>query len=320
MVELMGRWNSWLGKRMFYVVLSALFIGFNTPLPQLPIFTKIAVVLFAYMSFITALDTSFKQFIKILKEPWIPLWMIFLIHIGAPIVAWIVGWIFYPQDQLIRLGFLISASIPVAVTSIIWTSLTNGNVPLALVVVTLDTLIVPIILPLFFLITVGEVVAIDYQDLILRLLIMVTIPSVVGMFIHDMTQGRLEKFTKTVGGFTSKMAFFMVIFLNAAMVADEFHWDFTMLKLLSVVLLLVIAGYALGYLGYRLLKGAPSGVLSAMLYNVGMRNISFGTLLALSYFPPAVAVPITLAMLYQQPMAAIVGQILRRTERTPTRL
>lgn len=314
MLELMGRWNSWLGKRMFYVVLSALMLGFISPLPNSPVFAKIAVFLFAYMTFITALDTSFKQFLKILKEPWVPLWMLFLIHVGAPIVAWVVGWIFYPEDQLIRLGFLISASIPVAVTSIIWTGLTKGNVPLALVVVTMDTLIVPLILPLFFLITVGQVVAIDYRDLIVRLLLMVTIPSVVGMFIHDMSQGRLEKFSKTVGGFTSKMAFFLVIYFNAAMVANEFRWDFSMLKLLFVVLVLVICGYTLGYFGYRLVKGSAPGVLSAMLYNVGMRNISFGSLLALSYFPPAVAVPVTMAMLYQQPVAAIVAQILKRRE------
>lgn len=315
MWELMGRWNSWLGKRMFYVVLSALLLGFNFPLPNLPVFTQIAVFLFAYMTFVTALETSFKQFLKILKEPWLPLWMLFLIHGGAPVIAWIVGWLFYPHDQLIRIGFLISASIPVAVTSIIWTGLTQGNVPLALVVVTMDTLIVPVILPLFFLITVGRVVAIDYRDLILRLLLMVTIPSVVGMTIHDLSHGKLENFTKTLGGFTSKVALFLVIYFNAAMVASEFQWDLSMIKLLFVVLVLVMGGYTLGYLGYRLLKGSTPGVLSAMLYNVGMRNISFGALLALSYFPPAVAVPVTMAMLYQQPVAAIVAHILKRRER-----
>lgn len=49
-----------------------------------------------------------------------------------------------------RLGFLISASIPIGVTSIIWTSVVRGDVALALVVVTLDTLIVPFWIPVFF--------------------------------------------------------------------------------------------------------------------------------------------------------------------------
>lgn len=312
MWRLIAKWNSWLGKRMFFVVLSALLIGFNMPLPKSSFLTSVAIGLFAYMTFVTALETSLKEFLKVLNKPWVPLWMLFLIHAGAPVVAWIVGAIFYPHDPLVRLGFLISAAIPVGVTSIIWTSLTKGSVPLAVVVVTLDTLLVPMILPVFFLITVGQVLTIDYLDLILRLLFMVTIPSVAGMLIHDMARGRWDESTKTVGGFTSKVALFLVIFLNAAMVASEIPWNASLIKLLLVVLLLVVCGYYLGFAGSFALKGRSRETISAMIFNVGMRNISFGSLLALNYFPSAVVVPITLAMLYQQPAAAVAANLFRR--------
>ncbi|WP_227761841.1 bile acid:sodium symporter family protein [Zhaonella formicivorans] len=312
MLQTFTTWNNWLGKRMFYVVLSALLLGFNLSLPKSPVITKVAIGLFAYMTFVTALGTSFKEFIKVLNKPWTPLWMLFLIHGGAPIVAWIVGLIFYPHDPLMRLGFLISSSIPVAVTSIIWTSLTEGSVPLALVVVTLDTLVVPVILPTFFLLAVGQVIHIDYGDLVWRLLFMVTIPSVAGMLVNDFTKGRFADFSKSVGGFTSKAALFLVILLNAAMVASEINWNISLIKLLLVVLLLVVSGYFLGYLGSFAVKERRSDIISAMIYNVGMRNISFGSLLALAYFPPAVAVPITLAMIFQQPVAAVVSYLYKR--------
>lgn len=46
-----------------------------------------------------------------------------------------------------------------------------------------------------------------------------------------------------------------------------------------------------------------------MIFNVGMRNTSFGSVLAIAYFPPAVAFPIILTLLYQHPIAAIVTQL-----------
>jgi predicted Na+-dependent transporter len=37
-----------------------------------------------------------------------------------------------------------------------------------------------------------------------------------------------------------------------------------------------------------------------------MRNIASGVIIALNYFPPAISVPIILAMLFQQPIAATI--------------
>lgn len=312
MIKTMTQWNNWLGKRMFYIVLTALLLGFNLPMPKSSWIISMAIGLFAYITFITALGISFKDFVKVINKPWIPLWMLFLIHVVAPVIAWIVGLVFYPDNQFIRMGLMISASIPVAVTSIIWTSLTEGNVPLSLVVVTLDTLIVPAVFPVFFLITIGQVLTINYVDLVTRLMIMVTIPSVAGMFINDITKGRLNEFSKSVGGFTSKAALFLVILLNAMMVASEIQWNASLVKLILVVFLLVSCGYALGFIGSFIVKERSSDIISAIIYNVGMRNISFGSLLALTFFPPAVVVPITLAMLFQQPVAAIVANLYRR--------
>lgn len=43
--------------------------------------------------------------------------------------------------------------------------------------------------------------------------------------------------------------------------------------------------------------------------NVGMRNTSFGSVLAISYFPASVAFPIILTLLYQHPIAAIISNL-----------
>ena len=311
MLERLIYWNGFLGRRMFYLVLLALILGFSFSLPKTPFLSTLSVGLFAYMTFITALGTRFRDFIHVLAKPWVPLWMLFLIHGVAPLLAWAIGAVFYPQEFFVRLGLLVSASIPIAVTSIIWTSLAEGDVALALVAVTLDTLIVPVFMPTYFAFIVGETVHLDYIHMLIELLWMVTIPSFLGMGINDLTKRRLNRFSRSVGGFTSKIALFMVVTINAGIVTPEIHWDFSLVKLLSVILLLTIFGYALGFIGSLILKDPNPNTVTAMIYNVGMRNISFGAVLAIGYFPPPVSVPVTLAMLFQQPMAALVFYLLK---------
>lgn len=313
LLNLVIKMNKWLGKRMFVVVLSALLLGFIAPLKNTPeTLSQLAVVLFAYMTFISALGISFRDFYRILSKPWIPLWMLVLIHMVTPIVAWVIGWLFYPSDYLTRLGFIVASCIPVGVTSIIWTSITRGHVALTIFAVTLDTLIVPFLLPLTLLIVVGQSIQLDYGNMIFQLLKMVTIPSIVGMVINDLTKGRLKWFVESVGGFTSKLALFLVIFFNAIMIVPEINWGYGIIKLLFVVFLLVSFGYLLGFLGSLIIKNRQKGIGQAMVYSIGMRNITFGSLLALAYFPSAVAIPITLAMIFQQPLAGAVSYMCKK--------
>ncbi|AEF93515.1 Bile acid:sodium symporter [Desulfotomaculum nigrificans CO-1-SRB] len=316
MLNYINIWNIWLGRRMFFVVLSALLFGFTLPLPTSEFWNWVATLLFTYMTFVTALDTSLKDFIHVLTKPWINLWMLLLIHGVMPLLAFFIGILFYPDNAFIRLGFLIGATIPIGVTSIIWTSLAGGDVALSMVAVTLDTLISPVLLPLFITLVAGRTVNIDAVHLLVGLFWMITVPSLLGMAINDLTHGTLRKYSQSIGGFTSKIAIFGVVYINASAIAPEIHWNHTIIKLLLVILIVSISGYSLGYIGSYVLKGHQRDRMVSMIYGVGMRNNSLGLVLALTYFPVPVALPVTLAMLYQQPLAAFVSYLLKRFDDT----
>lgn len=307
--------NGWLGQRMFLVVLAALVAGFFFPLPASPSLAKATVALFAYMTFITALETSFKDFLYAIARPWVTLWVLLLVHGAAPLLSWAVGLFFYPDNHLVRLGLLLGALTPIGVTSIVWTSLVRGDVALALAGVTVDTLVSPFLLPLLLALVAGQVVEVDYKRMLVGLLLMVTLPSILGVAANELSRQRLVHFSRTIGGFTSKLALFGVIYINAGAVAPEIHWETSLAKMLLAVLVMVAGGYLLGYLGSFVLKERSHGTVTAMIYNVGMRNISFGVVLAVAYFPPAVAVPVTLGMLFQQPLAALISYFIQRPGR-----
>ncbi len=307
-----AKWNTWLGKKMYIGVLGALLIGFNAAVPDSPSLRLAFIALFGYASFITALETSLLQFGKVLSRPGLPLWILSLVHLGMPLVAWLMGHLFYPGDIHVRTGYLVAASVPVGVTSVIWTSLAGGNVAVSLVTLALDTLILPAFLPVFFLLTVGQAIRLDYWEMASQLLWMITIPSFAGMLLHDLLKHKAVAFAKGLGGLSAKTAFFTVIFLNAALAAPAISWSPAIIRMILVTFVIVATGYGLGYLGSLAVKGRPRDVAIAMIYNVGVRNIAAGLVLAVSHFPPPVAVPITLFMLFQQPLASLVPPIFRR--------
>ncbi len=307
--------NSWMGKKMYLFVLGALLIGFNMPVADSPALRLSFIALFGYATFVTALETSLLQFGKILSRPWIPLWTLALVHLVMPLVAWLLGYLFYPQDIHVRTGYLVAASVPVGVTSVIWTSIAGGNVPVSLVTLALDTLIVPAFLPAFFLVTIGHAISIDYLEMTYQLLWMITIPSIAGMAIHDLLKEKAVLFAKSVGGVTAKAAFYVVIFLNASVASSAVTWSPAIIKMVLITFTIVIVAFFLGYMGSLLVRGRPRDVSIAMIYNLGVRNVASGLVIAIAFFPPPVAVPITLFMLFQQPLASLVPLIFSHIDR-----
>jgi len=303
--------NNWLGKKMFLVVLTALVTGYLLKVPDSATVRFLLVALFAYMTFVTSLGTSLKSFLQVLAKPWVPLWALLLIHIVTPLTAWILGILFYADSPQIQLGLLVGAAIPVGVTSIIWTAIAKGNIQITLVAVTIDTLIVPVLLPAYYQIVVGQSVVIDYISLVVQLLLMVTIPSIAGMVFYDWTGGKTANFSRGLGGLSSKLALFIIMIFNASLVSPDFNWSLDTIKLMGVVLVMVISGYALGYAGSLCISKCPRDMTMAMIYSVGMRNISCGLVIAITYFPPTVAVPIILGMIFQQPIAATIPNIFK---------
>ena len=286
--------------------------GCFCPLASTPFLQKMIMILFGYMTFATALGTSFKDFLKVSQNPKIPLYILSIVHIVTPIVAWIVGRIFFPDNQYIQMGYLISAMIPVGVTSIIWASLVKGDVPVSLVAVTMDTILAPFLLPLFILLVAGISIHINYSKMAIDLICMITLPSLIGMILYDTTKGKTKKIAQGGGGIFSKISFFGVIFLNSAFVTPTIVWSPYMFKILGVTFLTVASGYIIGYVGSKLIH-ASHEITLAIIYSTGMRNIVTGLVIASSYFPQEVGIPIALSLLFQQPLAAVTAKLYKKS-------
>ncbi len=114
---------------------------------------------------------------------------------------------------------------------------------------------------------------------------MVVLPSILGVLVHQYEKPAVTKTISQALSPFSKIGLFVVVSINSSIVAP-----------------------------YLRELNAEFFSKAEIVYTGGMRNISAGTVLAISFFPPAVAVPV----LFQQVLVALFGFLLNRFElRTP---
>ncbi|PZE22107.1 bile acid:sodium symporter family protein [Paenibacillus xerothermodurans] len=276
-------------------------------------YSFLAAWIFAGMSFAGSLGSSFKDLGKVLMHP-MPIIVNFVIlHLFMPLFGWAAGTIFFPGDDLTQTGFVLLFVIPTGVISLLWVTLYKGNMALTLALILLDTLLSPLVVPFSLSVLVGAKVQMDVWHIMQGLLFMVVVPSLLGMAMNQWTKGNIKVVWGPRLAPFSKIGLFIVVALNSAVVAPFLSEMNT--KLIAIMLLALVCapiGYLAGWAASVALKWQPE-VTVALTFNSGMRNLSAGAVLAVSFFPPPVALPVIAGMLFQQIIASLYGQRLGKT-------
>ncbi|WP_271400798.1 bile acid:sodium symporter family protein [Salinicoccus roseus] len=262
---------------------------------------------FAFMTFTGALGMDFKDFRMVVKYPGAILLSILFLHILMPVWGYMLATVLL-DDALLTIGFTLAVAVPTGVTSIIWVTITRGNLPLALSIVLLDTLLAPLILPLILVVVAGTAVTIDSTSLIMGLLWMIVLPTLVGILMNEVTRGKVKDTWGSRLAPFSKISLLLIIMINGSVIApylQNFSWE--IISILLLVLFITLSAYAFALVTGHYLLEEPS-IVTTFTYNVGMRNISVGVVIATAYFPPKVAMPVVFCMLFQQLIASFASR------------
>lgn len=267
--------------------------------------------LFAFMTFTGALGMDFKDFKTVTDHPKAILLSIAFLHIIMPVWAYFLSTVIF-NDQLLTIGFVIAVGIPTGITSVIWVSITRGNLPLTLSIILIDTLLAPVILPLMLLAVSGEMINIDTLELMSGLFWMILLPTVLGILVNQISKGKAkDTLAKTLAPF-SKISLMLIIMINGSVIAPYFYdFSWEIIGVLLLVLVVVVTGYLFALpLAHFILK--EPAVITAFSFNAGMRNISVGVVIATTYFPSKVAMPVVFCMLFQQMLASFFSKFIQK--------
>jgi len=268
--------------------------------------------MFGFMTFVGSLGSGLGEFVRSVTKPYQLIVTMIILHIVMPLIAFGIAKLLFPDDGYLVTGLLMGAVIPIGITSMIWVSVYRGNVPLTLSVILVDTMLSPFIVPFSLKLLVGADVHIDARAMSLGLLWMVVVPSLLGMLLHQITNGKIHAKASPVLSPLNKIGLAVVVAINSSVVAPylkPFSWRVAAVA--ATVLFIASLGYMIGWLVARLCNW-DRGILVSMVFNSGMRNISAGAVIALTYLPAPAAVPVILGMLFQQLLASVYGALISR--------
>ena len=267
-------------------------------------------ILFALMTFISSLSLKFRDIQVFKTYPKTILFIIAFLHILMPLWAYAVAEIIF-DDPLLTIGFLLSVAVPTGVTSVIWVTISKGNLPLCLAIILIDTLLAPILMPLLLHVVVGETIHLDTVSLIFDLIWMIVLPSIVGMIVGEWTKGELQRRFSQPFALLSKCCLFGIIMINSSAIAPYVKTiNAELAFVIAIVLLVAVSGYVLALVFGKLFLKSKADQ-ATFIFNGGMRNIAVGVVIATTYFPSKVAMPVVFGMLFQQVLASIFYKITR---------
>ena len=292
---MLRKFNSFIEKWMALVTPTCLLLGVCFPdiakcgLPYVP-------AVFAFITFAGALKSRFRDVANVFRHPGALLIIMLLLHVVIPAAACGAGHIFFGDNMDLITGMVLEFAVPTAVVSLMWVTIYEGNSPLSLSLVVLDTVLAPFLIPATLRILLGSAVTMDPTKMMRELVFMVALPAIAAMTLNQVTDGKVMKTWPGKLAPFSKLALMFVVTSNSSKVA-------------LAILVLAASGYALGWLVAHVFRRDRSTAVS-MMYGTGMRNISAGAVIAAAYFPGEVMFPVMIGTLFQQVLAALFGKLL----------
>lgn len=270
---------------------------------------------FAFMTFSGSLGASFRDFARVLARPLPLIVNLVILHALMPVLAWVTASLFFPNELDIVTGFILAAVIPTGVSSLLWTSIYMGNMALTLSIILIDTVLSPLVVPLGLSLILGAAVQMELGEMMKGLLLMIVLPSLAGIALNQLTRGRVKTTLAPCLAPFSKLSMGVIVAINSSVVAPYISQiDGRLIGMAALVLFLSVLSYLTGWVVARIF-GWKRDVIVTLTFNSGMRNIGAGTVIAIAYFPPLVALPVVLATLFQQSLAAFFGLFLRMVEK-----
>ncbi|WP_211749789.1 bile acid:sodium symporter family protein [Paenibacillus sp. Marseille-Q4541] len=312
----MGSWSlrfaTWFEKYMYIIIPFSLIIGMVFSELFLP-FISLVPYLFGFVTFVMALGCGLGHLKNVVLKPAPVLITLLLAHVLTPLIAYALGATLFGTGSDYTVGLVLFTIIPLGVSSVLWVGMSYGSVPLMLAMVVLDSALSPLVVPGLIELFFGADIKFDTARLMEDLLLIIVVPTVLGVGIYEISKGEFKAWSAPVTLPLSKIFFAAVVLLNAAAIAPHMRTLKADVVLATIaVVLLVAMCYGIGFVGSYLIRNVSREISITMSYATGMRNISLGLVLAMGYFSPQAAIPVVLGIMIQQPIATLHHALLQR--------
>ena len=264
----------------------------------------------ALITLASALRLQIKEFGSAMRSPFPILVFFSIVRILMPLCVLLFSSLFFRGEPEIITGYIVIYSAPVAVAGFIWIVIFNGNKALGLSLILLDTLFSPLIMPATIMVLRGTDVNINASSIIVSMLLMVGIPTIVGVIINETSRGKIPAQISPFLNPLSKLSLIFIISSNSASILPTIQLnDLRIWKIAGLCCFFLISTMLLPRLGAFLIKCDHEKTVG-LTFSAAQRNSSAALTVAVSFFPELVVLPTLVHIIFQQLLSGILGRLV----------
>lgn len=315
MMQFVTKVSGLVGKYLTYLVLAAIVSAYFMP-GMYTWAVKNTVWLLGVVMFGMGMTLHASDFRLVLQRPREVLVGTTCHYTIMPIVAYALVMLFDLSPEL-AVGMVLLGSCPSGTASNVMSFLAKGDVPLAVSVTTVSTLLAPIMMPFLVWALAGQWVEVSFFAMAMTVAKVILGPLAAGIIVHRIVgEAYLQQISKImvlVSAFAVLAIVGGIIAINGAKILELGAF------LIVMVLIHNLAGFALGYFATGRLGMGPRQRHSVTL-EVGMQNDALAISLVPIFFTPAVAIPAAIgAALHQVTGSILAGIFARKMDKIESR-
>lgn len=306
-VNFITKLSDLVGKNLTYLVLLTIIGGYFAP-GAFSWSVHNTVLLLGVVMFGMGMTLHASDFKLVVQRPREVLIGCFCHYTIMPLLAYVLVLAFGLTDEL-AVGMVLLGSCPSGTASNVMSFLAKGDVPLAVSITTVSTLLAPLMMPFLVWALAGQWVTVSFVAMALTVMKVILLPLVLGLLVHrfvgEAYLKQIQKCLVLISAFAVLSILGGVVALNGAKIIS--------LGVFMVVLVLIhnLFGFALGYFSTEKLGfGKPQQ--HSVTLEVGMQNDALAISIASVYFAPAVAIPAAVGAAIHQITGSMLAGLFAR--------
>lgn len=299
---------------VLFIILGLLYGYFSKP-AYLKSYVSLVLFLMIYPMMINLKVTDVFKSLNNLKPLLLSIGINFII---SPILAFILGKIFFSNEPMLLVGIILIGLIPTSGMTASWTGLAKGNLQLSLAMVSVNLLLSIFIIPVYLKLFLGQIVTIETIVILKSLLKVVIIPLILGdltrrMIIKGFGMDRYKEMKPNFSGISS-LGVLLIVFIAMALKSKTIinRLDLVFISIIPLIILYFLIITIAHIIGTKVLNHEAK---VSLVYATTMRNLTIALGLSLSSFGESLAVfLIAIGYVVQLPIAAFYMKISGRSK------
>lgn len=299
--------SGFVGKNLTYLVLADIVAGYFFPSAYTWAIQN-TVLLLGIVMFGMGMTLHASDFRLVVQRPKEVLVGTVCHYTIMPLLAYALTMVFGLSPEL-AVGMVLLGSCPSGTASNVMSFLAKGDVPLAVSITTVSTLLAPLMMPFLVWALAGQWVTVSFVAMALTVMKVILLPLVLGLLVHRLVGetylAQMQKVLVLVSAFAVLSILGGVIAVNGAKILAIGGF------MVLLVLLHNLFGFALGYFVTGKL-GLGKKQQHSVTLEVGMQNDALAISIAAVYFAPAVAIPAAVGAAVHQITGSLLAGIFAR--------